>query len=130
MIVLDTHAWLWWISQPAKLGHAAREAIDSAERVGIATISAWEIAMLVQKGRITLDRPLEPWINQALSNPRVVALALSASTAVRAGLLDRERFPGDPADRIVYSTARAWDAHLATRDEALRSFDPRGTVWD
>lgn len=86
--------------------------------------------MLVQKGRITLDRPLEPWINQALSNPRVVALALSASTAVRAGLLDRERFPGDPADRIVYSTARAWDAHLATRDEALRSFDPRGTVWD
>jgi len=130
LIVLDTHAWLWWVSAPAKLGQSAREEIDSAERVGIATISAWEIAMLVQKGRITLDRPVEPWINHALANPRVVALALSASIAMRAGLLDRQRFPGDPADRIVYASARAWDARLATRDQALRTFDSRGTVWD
>ncbi len=130
MIVLDTHVWLWWASEPSKLGARAREEIDRADRVGVATISAWEVAMLVHKGKIALDRPVERWVPHALASPRVLALNLTASTAVGAGLLDRERFPGDPADRIIYASARAWDARLATRDAALRAFDPRGTVWD
>jgi PIN domain nuclease of toxin-antitoxin system len=130
MIVLDTHAWLWWTSHPDKLGPAAREEIDRSDQVGVATISAWEVAMLTARGKIELDRSVERWVAQALANPRVVALNLTAPTAVRAGLLDREQFPGDPADRIIYASALAWNARLATRDEALRGFDPRGTVWD
>lgn len=128
--MLDTHAWLWWSSEPAKLGVSAREEIDRADRIGIATISMWEIAMLLERGRISLDRPVERWVAHALGHPRVVALDLTPSIALRAGLLDRERFPGDPADRVIYASARAWGARLATKDGAIRAFDPRLTAWE
>jgi PIN domain nuclease of toxin-antitoxin system len=130
VIVLDTHAWLWWTSRPSKLGPRASLEIDRADQVGVPTISAWELAMLVERGRLALDRPVGRWVAQALAHPRVVALNLTAETAVRAGLLGRDEFPGDPADRIIYASARAWNASLATRDAALRAYDPRITVWD
>jgi PIN domain nuclease of toxin-antitoxin system len=130
VIVLDTHAWLWWMSEPAKLGARAREEVDRTDQVGIATISAWEVATLVLRDRIELDRPLERWIAHAMSNPRAVALNLTLNVALQAGLLEQARFPGDPADRIVYASARSWSARLATRDERMRAFDPHGTIWD
>lgn len=129
MVVLDTHAWLWWLSQPGKLSPAARRAIDEAESVGVCAVSAWEVAMLVGRGRISLDRDVATWVRQALAHPRVTAAPLTAEVAVAAGLLDAERFPGDPADRFIYATARAHRAPLVTRDERLRAYDPRGTVW-
>lgn len=129
MIVLDTHAWLWWLSEPERLGPAAREAIDGAERVGVSTISCWEVAALVARGRIALDRDPYQWIAQALAHPRSRTLTLTSDIAVKAGMLDQDDFPGDPADRIVYSTARAEDARLVTKDRRLRGFDPARTVW-
>jgi len=129
VIVLDTHAWLWWVAAPEKLSATAREAIDSTDVLGVATISCWEIAMLAEAGRIELDRDVEAWIGQALADVRTQSLPLTSTVAVRAALLGRSKFQGDPADRIVYSTARAAGAELITRDRALRVFDPRGTVW-
>jgi len=76
------------------------------------------------------DRPLERWVAQALGNPRVAALNLTVNVAVRAGLLDNDGFPGDYSDRFIYASARAWDARLATKDPALRAFDPLLSVWD
>jgi PIN domain nuclease of toxin-antitoxin system len=48
---------------------------------------------------------------------------------VAAGLLDSRAFPGDPIDRLIYATARAANAPLVTRDEAIRAYDPRSTLW-
>ncbi len=129
MIVLDTHVWLWWVAEPRRLSQGAREAIDSSERFGVATISCWEIAMLAEADRIELDRAVETWIEQALADPRTQSLPLTSAVAVRAALLGREGFDGDPADRIIYATARDLGAGLVTRDRALRAFDPRGTIW-
>ena len=129
MIVLDTHAWLWWLAEPSRLSRAARRAIDEAETIGVSTISAWELTMLVLRRRITLDREVSAWVAQALAPARVVALAPSAEIAVAAGQLDGGRFPGDPADRMIYSTARASRARLVTRDDAIRRYDARDTVW-
>jgi PIN domain nuclease of toxin-antitoxin system len=129
LIVLDTHAWLWWASAPDKLSAAAHDAIDSADTIGVATISCWEVAMLAEAGRIELDRDVEAWVSQALADIRVQPLPLTSTVAVRAALLGRGGFHGDPADRIVYSTARVAGVELVTRDQTLRAFDPRGTVW-
>lgn len=129
MIVLDTHVWLWWVAAPAKLTDSAREAIDGTNLIGIASISAWELAMLELRGRIALDRPVLDWVRQALAQPRVRELPLTAHTAVAAALLEREGFGGDPADRIVYATARGAGAALVTRDESMRRFDAAATVW-
>jgi PIN domain nuclease of toxin-antitoxin system len=129
VIVLDTHVWLWWTAAPEKLSPAAREAIDSAAGIGIASISGWEIARLERRGRIALDRDVAAWVKQALAQPRVSELPLTADVAVAAALLDAERFPGDPADRFIHATARAARAPLVTRDERLRAAEPVGTIW-
>jgi PIN domain nuclease of toxin-antitoxin system len=129
VIVLDTHAWLWWLAQPSKLSRAARRAIDEAETIGVSTLSAWELTMLVLRRRISLDRDVSTWVRQALAPARVTALPPTAEIAVAAGLLDGSGFPGDPADRLIYATTRASRARLVTRDEAIRRFDGRDTIW-
>lgn len=129
MIVLDTHTWLWWMSAPERLSTTARETIAEASSIGVSTLSAWEVAMLTSRKRISLDREVSLWVRQALAEPRVEPLPPSAEVAVAAGLLDTKGFPGDPIDRLIYATARALDAHLLTRDAAIRTFDPAMTVW-
>ncbi|MBD2152366.1 PIN domain-containing protein [Pseudanabaena sp. FACHB-1277] len=58
MIILDTHAWLWWMNESNKLSVKALEAINSADLIGIPAINCWEIAMLVEKSRIGLSSVL------------------------------------------------------------------------
>ena len=129
MILLDTHAWLWWTASPERLSSAAAAAIEEATRVGVSSLSAWEIATLARRGRISLDRDVRLWARQAFAQPRVVAIAPGPDIAIAAALLDPETFPGDPIDRLIYATARDADAMLVTRDRALRGFDPRNTLW-
>jgi PIN domain nuclease of toxin-antitoxin system len=128
VIVADTHAWLWWASDPDRLSPHARSALDAADRIGVCTISAWEIGMLAGRRRIALDRDVRQWVAHALAAERVEALPLTADVAVAASLLE-DGFVGDPADRIIYATARARGALLATKDERLRAFDAAATVW-
>ncbi len=85
--------------------------------------------MLVSRGRISLDREVSLWVSQALAGPRIEPIPLSSEAAVAAGLLDAKSFPGDPADRLIYATARSLGATLVTRDEAIRAFDPAATLW-
>jgi PIN domain nuclease of toxin-antitoxin system len=129
VIVLDTHAWLWWRSAPERLSEPARAAIDQAPSIGVSTLSAWEVAMLAARGRIALDRDVGLWVRQALADKRVESLPPSAEIAVAAGLLDAKSFPGDPIDRLIYATALATRAHLVTRDAAIGAFDPELTIW-
>jgi PIN domain nuclease of toxin-antitoxin system len=129
VIVLDTHAWLWWLAAPERLSGAARQAIDQAPSIGVSTLSAWEIATLVARGRMSLDRDVSLWVRQGLAGARVESLAPSAEVAVAAGLLDARSFPGDPVDRLIYATARSAGATLITRDEAIRAFDSASTLW-
>ncbi len=127
MIVLDTHVWVWWAAGLDLLSTGARAAIDAADAVAVTTISCWEVALLAERGRMELDRDVESWIAQALGLVR--ALPLTAEIAMTAALLRREGFSTDPADSIVYATARLTGCRLVTRDRRMRSFDPIRTVW-
>lgn len=118
MIVLDTHAWLWWVSEPTRLGKNARRVLDSARRIGVPAICCLEVAVLAARQRIQLDRPPLEWLLAALELPRVDLLPLSAAVAVRAAGLPQS-FPGDPADRLIVATAAIEQATLVTRDKQI-----------
>lgn len=85
--------------------------------------------MLVARRRLELKLDVGRWISAALATPRVLALELDAHTASQAGMLDYQRFPGDPADRIIYATALEQGARLVSRDAAITAFDPARVVW-
>lgn len=127
MIVLDTHAWIWWSSDPARLGRRGRAALETADRIGIPSICCFEVAAALARGRITIDRsPLE-WLEQALALPRVALLPLTPAVAVKATQLGA--FHGDPADRLIVATAMLHAATLISRDKNIRQFAAVATVW-
>lgn len=133
MILLDTHALLWWQAGGARLSAGARRAIESAGVLLVSPVSFWEIAVLVRKGRIQLDRDLHVWAQELLASDRLEAAPLSPIAAVTAGSLATPGFPGDPADALIYSTAIDLAAPLVTKDQRLRIYaserrDVR-TVW-
>lgn len=129
MILLDTHAWLWWIDSPDRLSPVAREAIDAEPSVLVAAISCWEVAMLTLRGRIALDREIGPWLAQARAHPRTEIVGLDCGVASAAALLEDRGFPADPADRLIYATAVSRSARLASADRAIARFDPARVVW-
>ena len=129
MILLDTHVWIWWAAEtPQRLSARARRAISESPSIAVSAISPWEVAMLVAKGRLELDRDVLVWIRQALALPRVTLVPLTPEIAVRSTRLGAG-FPGDPADRILVATARELGASLATKDAILRNAEGVRTVW-
>jgi PIN domain nuclease of toxin-antitoxin system len=129
VIVLDTHAWVWFATAPKLLSRRARAAIDAADALGVSVISCWEVALLVERRRLELDLDARTWIRRALAHERVEPLPLDPDTAVDAALLVREGFHRDPVDRVLYATARSLGAPLVTKDTRIRRFDRAATVW-
>lgn len=124
--MLDTHAWFWWLAEPGKLSPSATRTIAAAQVIGVSSYTVLELADLVERRRIELDRPTRAWIRVAVAQERTRILELDAEIAVDAAQL---QFAPDPFDRVIYATARAADAPLVTRDERLHAFDSARAVW-
>jgi PIN domain nuclease of toxin-antitoxin system len=129
MIVLDTHVWIWWVHGDERLTKTQLEIIETNESglIGVNAISCWEIAMLVERGRLQLASSLEEWFEQALSYPGVELLELTPEIAIESTRLPGE-FHRDPADRIIVATARTYSCHLVTSDRKLLSYPHVETV--
>jgi len=128
VIVLDTHAFLWWRDEDPRLSATALSAIEDSDRIGVPTASCLEIATLDRRGRITLAGGATKWLRAALADPRVEEIPLTAEIAIAAGELP-EAFPGDPVDRIIYTTSRTTGSSLVTRDRRITNHDPRRAIW-
>ncbi len=71
MILLDTHAWIWCVTESVRLSGIAAQAIAQADSLGVHIISCWEVAMLVEKGRIGFKQDVAEWVDLALQRPKV-----------------------------------------------------------
>lgn len=131
MILLDTHAWIWWLSNPERLPAAAAARISEALRedaIGLSAISVWELAMLVECGRLSMDRSVDAFVAQTEALPFVHLIDIDARIAVASVRIELPH--RDPADRIIAATARLLDATLITADRKLLDQPGVRTLWD
>lgn len=120
--LLDTHAWIWWVDQDPRLGAKTIALLDRLPRDNrpyLCDISLFEVAMLVERGRLALDVPLRDWL-EAAAHPRSVRLLpISADVAAAVAALP-ETFPRDPADRVIVATSRVRGVPVLTHDDRIR----------
>jgi PIN domain nuclease of toxin-antitoxin system len=122
-ILVDTHVLLWWQADSDRLSAPVQRLLRSTAAVLVSPISCWEVAMLVAKGRVELDRPVLQWVRDLLASPQVDVAELTPEVAVQAGRLDD--FRGDPADRFLYATALSLGVEFVTKDDRIRTYAER-----
>jgi PIN domain nuclease of toxin-antitoxin system len=130
MIVLDTHIWIWWVNGSPELSTVKAQILSScqAEGLGVSVISCWEIAKLVEKGRLVLALPVSEWIDGALVYPGICLLPLDPKIAVASTQLPQP-FHSDPVDQIITATAREMDCPLATNDGKILTYAHVKLAW-
>jgi PIN domain nuclease of toxin-antitoxin system len=131
VIVLDTHTLVWWVTNDAELSEKAKKAIER-ERAGgeivISAISAWEIAMLVDRGTLAFSMDIDSWLSTVREIPRVRFAPVDVDIAVKSVQLPG-LFHKDPADRMIVATARKFAAPLVTKDLKMRAYAHVKTIW-
>lgn len=128
LVVLDTHAWIWFATESGDLSRAAERAVRRANRIGIHPISCWEVLRLVERGRLRLRMDAADWVRHAMARPGVEALPFTPTAAVRAVRFGEE-LGRDPADRFIVAAALEADAPLVTRDERIVNAGVVRTIW-
>ena len=130
MIILDTHIWIWWVHDEARLTSEQLQTIhdNEAQGLGISAISCWEVAKLVEKKRLLLPIDLDQWFELALSYPGVQVISITPEVAIRSTRFPVE-FSQDPADQLIAATALVNNCPLVTSDSKLRDYDQLVTVY-
>ncbi|MEJ2214393.1 MAG: type II toxin-antitoxin system VapC family toxin [Gammaproteobacteria bacterium] len=133
MIVLDTHALVWWVSDDDQLSSKAVKAIkkeldDEVGEIIVSSISTWEIALLVEKKRLKLTMDVDEWIQTVSMIDKLKFIPVDNQIAIQSVRLPGEFHP-DPADRLITALARHLSAALITSDKKIRNYKYVKTVW-
>lgn len=132
MILLDTHALVWWVNGDTdRLSAAAIRAIEGemdGGRILLSSISAWEVAMLVSKGRLGLSRTVAAWLALVGEIEAVHFVPLDNEIAVASTELPGD-FHRDSADRIIVATGRRFAVPVVTADERIHDYPHIRTIW-
>jgi PIN domain nuclease of toxin-antitoxin system len=128
VICLDTHAWHWWVSDDRRLPAVLRRRIER-EPAAISVVSIWELAQLVQEGRISLGVEVRQYLQAATAWEGLTVVTITPELAVRASRLG-PLFPSDPMDRLITATAIGLGAPLVTSDAAITRSGVVPILWD
>ena len=129
--LLDTHAWVWWVTDDRRLSTRAKSLIAASvaeQDLWLSPISVWEVAKKVEKKQLILDRPLDQWLDAAVTRPGLGLWELTRSILVQSCELPQP-FHGDPADQMLVATARQHGARLVTRDQRIRRYRHVQSAW-
>ncbi len=117
-LLLDTHIWLWSLVEPERLAPKVSTALaDPGNERWLSPLSVWEALLLIERGRLVVDRPGTAWVKEALARAPVIDAAVTREVALASrGLKTRHR---DPVDRFLAATAAVFELTLVTADRAL-----------
>lgn len=129
MIVLDTHALLWWALDPTLLSRTAKQVCAEMEAEGgiASAISIWELGIKVKRGKLDLGTTIDDFARRVQDTGVVEILPVDVTTWLKS--LSLPWAHRDPADRVIVATALLNGRRLLTKDRLLRSFKGVETVW-
>lgn len=131
LILLDTHIWIWLLNGNEK--QISTKCLSFIEKsvqfsnIRVSAISVWELGMLESKGRIHIPMNCLDWVNKALNAPGISLAPITPKIAIESSRLPGQ-FHGDPADRLIISTARSLDATLITCDKDIIAYSAKKYV--
>lgn len=117
-LLLDTHIWFWTLTEPERLSRRVRTNLESGRNeLWLSPISAWELMVLGERGRMKFDGEARQWVAKAFERTPIQEAVLNHEVAIRS----REIMPrhGDPADRFLVATALVYGLTLVTADATL-----------
>lgn len=126
MIVVDTHALIWWVGAASQISPAAQAALD-ANSIGVPSIVCLEVALLARRERIELPSPVAEWLADAVRLPNVELLPITIEIAATAAQLWGTL--RDPVDLLIAATAVHHGVPLVTKDERIRTAGVVETIW-
>lgn len=130
-IMLDTHVWVWYATGDKRLSRGAKEAIGKEpddESMVVSIISCWEIAKLVEKGKLKLSFPIRDWLDSAIRLKGITLQELTPEICIQSTELPGS-FHGDPADQIIVATSKILHIPLITADRMIQDYQPVKTIW-
>ena len=126
-LLLDTHAFVWAVEDPARLPRGVRTEIeDGSNAVSVSVVSIWEAGTKARLGRLALIRPIDVLVDDALREFDFAILNLRLAHALRVESLPA--LHGDPFDRMLVAQAIEERLTLVTRDPALHAY-PVDHLW-
>lgn len=131
MIILDTSALIRWICVPDKLSKKARKEIEERikkEQILVSSISVWEIALLIKKGRIGFFIEPDTWLEEVEDLPYFRFIPVDNKIAAKSANLDGN-FHQDPADRMIVATALIYGATIITSDRKILDYKAVQSIW-
>lgn len=126
-VLLDTHAFLWWVLEDRRLSPVARDLIaDPDTDVLVSPVSAWEIAIKAGDGRLDLPEPVRTYVPSRMAANNFFELPVTVSHAIR--VADLPVIHRDPFDRLLIVQAQAEAIAIVTSDPAITRYDVE-TIW-
>lgn len=129
MILLDTHALLWWALDPDRLSSAAAASLQAMERRGgfASATSIWELGIKIQRGKLDLGISIAEFARRIEKSGIIELVPVTTATWLRS--LELAWDHRDPADRVIVATAILKDVPLLTADTEIHRFGGISCVW-
>ncbi|MHC5933985.1 type II toxin-antitoxin system VapC family toxin [Nostoc sp.] len=125
--LLDTHAFIWWVTNDPKLSANARNVIaDSGNILFLSVVSAWEIIIKNKLGKLTLPEPVEQYIPSRLAINRFESLPIQMSHVLQVASLPS--IHRDPFDRILIAQSQVENLPIVTIDQLITQYLVQ-TIW-
>lgn len=124
-LLLDTHVWIWLMNASPELAHKGYlKIIDKYSfnnNLRLCPISIWELGMLVAKNRLTLPKDVSIWVKDSFKEYGLILEALTIDILLESTKMG-DSFHGDPADRLILTTAKTIEASVMTADEKMIAY--------
>jgi PIN domain nuclease of toxin-antitoxin system len=125
--LLDTHTFIWWVTDDARLSSTARNIITHPENIlFLSAASAWEIVIKVRLGKLSLPEPPETYIPSRLIMNRFESLSIEMTHALQ--VVNLPALHQDPFDRILIAQSQVEKMPIITIDSKIVQY-PVDVIW-